>query len=497
MTRRQQKRAEKKHIKSLKPKPKRALKRFGFWYYPAQFFIVHLLLFGLVLEPSLLDMWSAFRITSILSAFWSVVDLIIIAWQIGNYMALVILAIWFALRVAWASRMIILYAFVLIQLVMYIIRSFKCWINSNQVNTNRQVTVRNGAPGDGKTRFSVYYCLILSQIMWGRLRWLHYTYQGKLEKWQREGNTTKLRDWQEIKDSYEYYMTPQLVNGKWYLPAPCLFSNIGIIICGQYVSRLTKAHLMQHERLPSYTIIMGDEIGTILDVDDYKNKPLVVSDFLRWIRQFVEVVFIGTEQDSTNIYIDCRRVITENEYMQGCTQQMKPLPLVGIHKLLKLILLKTDRGQKFFAPVMGLLESLINSVGFVRFKYRSEGNTEHANGLQRDTSFTIRAWQPFQYDTRAFRFLYNMRDEPISGKVHTCLHVENTPQNRIDFLRSETPPPTEYDLDTEFMKDAKRLRDFNKLAKDCPTLYQEYCNTKEKPIDPAEQHPHMDGGGSD
>ena len=491
---RAEKRQARKELKKITPRPKKALKRFGLWYYPAQYLIIHLALFGFVLEPSLMDMWAAFRVSNIVLTFFSAADLIVIAWQIGHYMAVIILALWFAIRMLWASIFLIVWLFGLGQLLMYTILSIKSSFDKANVNTNRQVTIRNGAPGDGKSWFTAYYCYMLSMLMRVKLSWLYWVNKSRVAKWEAVGNNIKLADWKEIKESYEFYKTPQdVIIGydeagneiiEKRLPAWCIFSNIGFKVLGKYTCRLTKAHLMQELRLPAYTVIWCDEVGTMLDVEDGKDKPLIISDFLRWVRQFAEIIFLGTEQDSNNIYIDCRRVVTENEYMQGAKRQMKPLLLLLIFNPLKAFFVRYQFGSKMFSPFMRFLESLINSVGFVRFKYRSEGNTEHSNALQKDKTFTMRICQCFEYSTRAFRRLYKAKDKAISGVLHKYLHVEDTPQNCIDFLRSEDEPPSFEDIQDYFIQKAKKKRDFDKYIKTYPDLWAD-CQDTYKDDEPA------------
>ncbi len=49
-----------------------------------------------------------------------------------------------------------------------------------------------------------------------------------------------------------------------------------------------------------------------------------VSDFFRLVRHFGNWRVVGTEQDSENIYIDVRRVVSKNQYMLGQKWVLKP-----------------------------------------------------------------------------------------------------------------------------------------------------------------------------
>lgn len=353
----------------------------------------------------------------------------------------------------------------------------------NNLSTNKQVTVRNGAPGDGKTRLTVYEVVFLASVMWLRLRYLYWRDKSKVEKWRRTGNTEALKDFKEIEDSYLYYTTPQIVNGKEVLPLPCLFSNIGIVNeDGLYSSKLTFEHLSQKSRPPSYTIEFIDEWGTAFDLEMSNDKPLEISDRARFIRQWYENLMFGTEQDAKNTFIDMRRVVARNDFMQGCKDYLKPLPLVLLFKFLQRYFARSQKLSKTFSPFMCVLEKLIKSTGFVRFRYRPEGNTEHKQTLEGLVNFTIPAYSNSRYDSRAFRRLNACAALPISGEVHTELSVEETAQNCLDWLRAEmTTAETEakeIQREAAFW-DTEALKDENaKYRAKYPAKYSDYLSRK-------------------
>ena len=162
-----------------------------------------------------------------------------------------------------------------------------------------------------------------------------------------------------------------------------------------------------------------------------------MSDDLRFCRQFRENVIMGDEQDASNISIDARRVVSDVWYMTECKPMIKPLMLTIPFNILKWFFSKTQRFKnKPLSKIMSAWESLINKIGFVKFRYVKEGNTEHMRTAKRGV-FIAKLTNPVRYDTRAFRKLADCRNKPFKAQVHTTLEVENSPEIRQAYLRAE------------------------------------------------------------
>jgi len=269
---------------------------------------------------------------------------------------------------------------------------------------------------------------ILSELMWRKLSWLYWRDFTKPKT-----TETEREDWNEIEESYNYYTTQQ--NGA--TPIRCLFSNIGIEKDGHWSSKLTFEHAAQLERVPSYTISLFSEFGTTYNIEYSHDKLLQMSDDLRFCRQFRENVILGDEQDASNISIDARRVVSDVWYMTECKPICKPWLLSVPFGMLKFIFAKTQRCKwRWLSKSMCAWENLINQIGFVKFRYIAEGNTEHTRTNKGD-KFLAKLTNPIRYDTRAFRKLADCRHRPFMAEIHTTLEVENTPAIRQAYLRAE------------------------------------------------------------
>jgi hypothetical protein len=310
------------------------------------------------------------------------------------------------------------------------------------VSFRHYVIVKDGAPGAGKTATGLYTAVVMAKKLWREVKYKNWLYSWKLLTWQREPEKYKqeLIDYEEIKEAYDYYKTGDCV--------PCLWTNIPVRVGARYTSILTVNHAAQVDRLAAYTVLFFDEGGSQFRIDDYKNRPIKISNFFRLCRHAGEFRIISTEQDALNIFIDVRRVVGLNDYMlsQSPALMTRPFVLLIVFLPLRWLFCRIDKGSKSFAPLMSFLEKMINYVGFRRFQHIEAGNTEHTVDLKnRVKVFYLPAALNCEYDNRTFRNLYLARNELINKNVWNRLVLDDTEQNRIDFLR-ETAPPDETEL---------------------------------------------------
>jgi len=462
-------------------KKERWLKRFGAWYYPVQYLIVRTLYFGLVVSPDIEQFYYAFRVGGIINTALSFYQYIPAVFSIGHVIELIPIFSVYAARILWACRYAVIYAFAFLSLLRYLFLRLVSFIDALTITMDKQVVIHNGAPGSGKTWMLVMVGYALSRLMWRKLSYIRWRDKNKWEMAKGKGqirtrdkklqitmyklqmrsgtaaqhDVQKQSDWRETEDAYKYYTTPQTVikDGveRTIYPAPCLFSNIGVYAHGRMSSKLKFEHAAQLQRLPAYTVSLFSEFGTTFSQEYSFDKYLPMSDDLRQCRQFRENIIMGDEQESTNIAIDARRVVSDVLLMTQCKRVMKPLLLLAVFKPLQLFFGKTQRFGKVFSGFMTLLEALINATGFVRFKYEHEGSDLHSRQGRRKRNSLMFPMTPYlRYDTRAFRNLYDCKEQPLSCHVHTALAIENTPENRQAYLRAEydnrpRPGCTEHD----------------------------------------------------
>lgn len=212
--------------------------------------------------------------------------------------------------------------------------------------------------------------------------------------------------WDEVKQAYRYYAShPDRV--------PCLFSNIPLQVGRLKVSRLTVEHLLQKKRLPAYTAVYADELGHLIDkwlVTERNDDTDALAELFRFFWQFFGngTRFIGTEQDSSNVLKDMRRVMVSNEYILGQERILQPRLLLWLLDR-KRRRLYTHMPSRPAVDKYKRFETLVKSIGFRRYRYVSLGNTEHDFGSQETVTVYTPAALNYTYYDRTFERLYRCR----------------------------------------------------------------------------------------
>ena len=448
-------------------------------YFPLKYAIVHIWFFGFTIDPLVIVERGVTRFNY--GEIWQA----ILNFQYPFQNEFTLETMWFFLLMfipyiailLWSLRYPFILLFALVPMLRYYFVSGRSKYHHKRVKLDKQVQIHNGAPGTGKTRLLVILADILAGLMWQKLSWLYW------KNYPRKKTTqTQIEDWKEIEESYKYYTTKQ--DG--VMPIKCLNSNIGIEKEGKWSSKLTFEHAAQLERVPSYSISLFSEFGTTYSLEYSQEKLLQMSDDLRFCRQFRENVIMGDEQDASNISIDARRVVSDVWYMTECKHILQPLLLLIPFKILKGFFSATQWFKwKWLSKIMSAWENLINQIGFVRFRYIREGNTEHTRTNNRGV-FIAKLTNPVKYDTRAFRKLADCRNKPFKTELHTTLEVEDTPAIRQAYLRAEfkNRPDVFYTnkneleilgLENEFWNREILMDKLRKWRKDYPVKYQAFC----------------------
>jgi len=276
----------------------------------------------------------------------------------------------------------------------------------------------------------LYDAVNRSRQQWTELKYLYWLYKSQVGEWIAEGNERKIAEWHEIRDSYKYYITTDCV--------PCLWTNIPVMVDGRYSNILTAEHAYQLKRIPYKSTLFFDESGGSFMVDDYKDKPLEVSDFFRLERHFGDWYIYLTEQDGANQYIDVRRVVGYNEFMLGQKWVIRPILLLFPYNLLKRVAGGMDKGNRPFAKFMALYYSLIRYIGFRKYRTVQEANTQRGETYESDEVNTmyLPTYLNCEYDDRTFKEFYAAKAMDIEPAVHCSLVLPNTEDNATAFLRN-------------------------------------------------------------
>ncbi|MCL2061150.1 MAG: zonular occludens toxin domain-containing protein [Firmicutes bacterium] len=415
-------------------------------YFILQYLVVHILFFGFdfKIDSVVVKAVTSFNYAEIANAIYNFRMVFIAGFTFQSVLVFIIVAIPYTLILVWALRYVIIYLFVVYQLLQYIRIKISQIKHERNINLDNVVVVKIGSPGCGKSSSGLYEAVVMARKMWSDLRWRYFKFVKKKDK---------PLDWNEIEFSYNFFKNSNAV--------PCLLSNIPIMVDGKYTTFVSKEHCEQRARLPAHCVLFLDEVGAMLSVDTAKQRmgdenedmqnAVNVSDFFRLCRHFGNWRIICTEQDSENIYIDVRRVVSKNEYMIQQKWVLKPYAFLALLLPLKALAVRfvhwgndsTRKGrifgklQKVLTPSLIFLEKICKAIGFRKYLYLTENNTERASGMETGKrTFYLPSLLNFKYDERTFRNFYKCKDETITPYVFDNLILEDTDTFKQMFLRS-------------------------------------------------------------
>ena len=406
----------------------------GWTYFPMQFLTVWVLYFGFTLEPGILRLLDVFGVDEIILAVLEFVAILpFAAFTAEKFFIFLLLLIPYLVKILLATWRIWLFAFVTVQLVQYVVAT--CSViarNAQTLNESATVIVKIGGPGSGKSSSAGYDAVLRAKKMWKKLQYDYWLYGGQADKWRTENNLEKLQEWYEIRDAYEFYASTDC--------CPCLWSNIPLgNLCGEKTNELTVEYLYQLKRLPAFSVLYIDEIGSMVDVELYRERPLDLSAMFRFCRHFGCFQIIATEQSAENVFIDARRVVAFNEYMLGQKWVCRPWLLIAIYNFFKWCFTKTQKGGKRFARAMAFLNSLIRHVGFRKYRFCYEGNTEREQSVysNKRRTYYLPSALNYYYDERTYKNYYKAKDFPLEARVYGSMILQEESDAGVRYLRMQ------------------------------------------------------------
>lgn len=306
-------------------------------------------------------------------------------------------------------------------------------LHETSIKTSKYVITRNGNPGSGKTSSLIYDAVVLAKKMWITLKFQYWFGIGMEKRLLASANVNKINAWQKVKEAYEFYCNNDCV--------PCLMTNIPVLVDGKFTCVLTRKHIEQIERIPEYTVLFFDEIGSEISIDETrKTRPLSIGQFARWCRHFGEFHIYCTEQDKNNVNKDIRRCVCENRYMLEQVPVLKPIFWSWIFNKLKLYFVKrmSVKQSKLFSSFMLSLDNFIKYSGFRKYYYKDFAGTEagfqsmldyseeNINSKQirkRAETFILPAMLNCSYNDRCYRNFYKAKEKPLIKKVWNSLII--------------------------------------------------------------------------
>ncbi len=413
--------------------------KFVAWlYFPLQYLIIRCLTLGIELTPTIEQLYKGFNLGGIFDVCKDFLSNIQGVFTAEHFAFIVFNLLPYALRLSLALLPLAAFIYSFYTLIIFFIAQISILQHNRSINLNNIITVMTGPPGSGKSSSAGYKAVIMARIMFAELQYKYKIMLPQVQNYLKEGNAQKLLEWYEVRDSYEYYMTHDCI--------PCLWSNIPLQVGGQKSSILTYEHAAQVERVPYYSVLYFDETGSVFRVDSWRDKPLTVSDFFRLARHFGEFRILCTEQDPTNIFKDVRRVVAQNILMQSQKWVNKPWLFLIPYKILKTIIIKSDKiPGKTAAVLMERFNLLIAHIGQRRYKYVNKQNTEaelKINNKKRERTkiFYLPTMLNYQYNERTFKNLYLAKDKLIPDDcIFTELCLSDTEENRKRYLKAIDP----------------------------------------------------------
>lgn len=386
-------------------------------YYLLQLLIIHVMLLGFNIQPSLKRMYTGFNIDGILTSLLYFITYFKLAFIQSYIIVIILLLVPFAVVLAVQFLQIFLYVYALVTFIYCLVNYFGYLKYKSKIDISKYVIIKVGAPGTGKSSSGLWQAVEMSKKLWKELQYKYYILRRDMERYSNKGIKPPLeaiKSWNEIRTAYEFYSSNDCV--------PCLFTNIPLEVDGKFTNVLTYAHAEQSKRIPANTMLFFDEIGSVFPVDSYRDKPLSVSAFFRLCRHFGDFRILATEQDSENVFIDVRRVVADNEQMIKQVWALKPVLLVFMFKLLKFVFMLKPHKLGFLVPPLKFLSKITRYLGFRRFHAVSTGNTENAyNEGMKKRVYSLPTMLNCTYDDRTYRELYSAKNKTIAPDIFKSL----------------------------------------------------------------------------
>jgi len=437
------------------------MRLFAGLYFPLQYLVVRLALFGFTLSPSAVEIMDALNIMEIAEVLRELIESIRAVLDVEHVVFIITNLLPYAWRIAVLLAPGALFMYGVCTFIIYLYAQIDILTHSRHDNPDAQVHVRVGQPGSGKSSSAGYDAVRAAAKNWETLRWKYYLMRDQIHGYISAGNVQKVLEWYEVRDSYNFWSTHDCV--------PCLMANIPLTVRGQNVNQLTYEHANQEAKLPYMTVLYFDEIGSIFRLEMSTKKILTVADFFRLCRHAGDFTIYCTEQEKGNIYNDVRRVVGENRYMLSQRWVNIPWALYLPYKLLRRMLLWIDKSNIHLSRFMQTYYALLRHVGQRRYRYYSTGNElmggkpeadqNNSRGKVRIITMYLPTWLNYQYNDRTYKNLYLAKDLPLEANIFPSMIIEDTPENMDRYLKSTKPRSWQYAA-----KPAKLLRVKGKSA---------------------------------
>jgi len=276
-------------------------------------------------------------------------------------------------------------------------------IHDLSIVTNKYVIGRSGQPGGGKTSSLFYDMKILADLMWKQIKneyKLLEPYLNQIPFWSKEAR----EEAEEIIEAYRFYL-----NSKGY---PCFFTSVPAFIDGVPAHSLTADHLMQRKRLPYGAVCILDEVSLILPQELFRDKPIELREFFKFVRHLGEFHVGTTEQGKDNMFIDLRRSMSENKNMIKQKWVLKPRLLIW---LFNFILDHSKKMTNIKATFLRLLQRTYNCIGWRKYYYYETETMADETTVQtsKTKTFILPPYLNIDYDNKAFKHIYRCEGKPL------------------------------------------------------------------------------------
>ena len=437
----------------------------GWAYFPIQFGIVWIVFFGLEIQPDLIQLYEGFGLGGIIKAFWAFVAIIpvkaitaakIVFFVINliPYLVMLVLACW--------RIFIFLYAFS--EFAQFIWA--ECKYNSlfkTIPSEPATAYVEAGPPGSGKSRVGSFKAYICALANWRKLRLKHWLYRGQLSKFKRRKQTQKLKEWEEIKASYDFVKAhPDKI--------PLLWSNIPIKdVKGRTANNIGVDYLYQNKRLPFCAVAFYDEVGSDLNADQFRKRTdedaqsfsvMRAADFIRWCGHFLgrDVKIIMCEQRQDNILIDVRGCVSYNQCFDNHYEVCNPLLLKIAVVFYTAMVTHIGILSRPLSRSVQWLDDLVRSIGYTKFTYHYIDNSEgNCSMFENDKTCSLYLSHsiPMRYDTRAYRDFYQAKEMPLEYTESKSMIINPIDENGNNVYLRQREARLAHEMELQAQEEAR------------------------------------------
>lgn len=276
----------------------------------------------------------------------------------------------------------------------------------------------DGAPGTGKSSSSSHRAVLLAKVQWAKLceeYALLEPFLDEIHTWPDK----EREDAEEIIEDYEFYSNEETV--------PCLWSNTPIYVDGVPTNTLTAAHLLQKKKLPYRSVILGDEIQSMLPNWVHKAKCMALIEMFKYPRHLGEFRFILLDQDSDRDVIYIKSSNAKNTYMLGQEWVLEPRFLKWLYRFL---LDHTKKMTKKKSNFFWKLKQVYSAMGYRKY-YFTYTSTKKMKVQQDVQTFYLPSSLNCEYDERAFKNIYRCKDQPLEHSAWTSLRLSQEELKKV------------------------------------------------------------------